>query len=469
MLETFNPLISLSTYFLSRNLYKRSFRQGQTNGYLVAMEKKTCIAVLITTIVLISLISGAVDVNGQSGTQVSGILVKDTTWTKAQSPYSLTGPVGVSTGVRLTVEAGTVINCNGFFIAVNGTLNVKGIVSDSVVFNNVGGDYPYYGITFTELSDPSSVIENSIITPAQYAYYTIYINNSYTKLSNNTITGTIDIEKGSSLIDNNKISGSISAHGSPQVVNNNIISTISGIQNQGDDATIISNNVITGAGQGYGIGGGHATVSGNIISNFETGISKVYGTIQRNLVTACYFGIDAEASGRIQNNTITNNVEGIFFGAWNPAIEYNNLQNNTHNLYLNAYANGNITAPNNWWGTTDPQAIKQTIHDNREGFDVFTAAYEPVLTEPNAQAPPIPSWPSESPSPSPTLTVSPTASESESPTSSPIPAGTSPPPQVTLQPIPAWFYAIIVGLLTVIVVLLCVIIVQRRKISGVAI
>ncbi len=429
------------------------------------MGKKAFVAALSILLVVTSLAAGAVNVNAQSGTQVSGILVKDTTWTKAQSPYSLAGPVGVSTGVRLTIEAGTVVNCNGFFIAVNGTLNAKGTVSDNVVFNNVGGDYPYYGITFTESSDPSSVIENAIITPAQYAYYTIYINNSFTRLSTNTITGTIDIEKGSPLIETNKINGGSSVHGSPQIVNNNIFSSTSGIQNQGDDATVISNNVITGEGQGPGIGGGHATVSGNVISNFETGISKVYGTIQGNLVTACYFGIDAEASGRIQNNTITNNVEGIFFGAWNPAIEYNNLQNNTHNLYLNVYANFNVSAPNNWWGSSDTQAIKQTIHDNREGFDVFTVNFEPFLSSPNAQAPPI-SQPSESPLPSPTLTVSPTASES--PTSTPTPAVSSPPPQVTVQPIPVWFYAIIVGLLTVIVVLLSVIIVQRRKIGRVA-
>ena len=45
----------------------------------------------------------------QSGTNVSGIISSDTTWTQANSPYNLTGNVQVNNGVSLTIEAGITV------------------------------------------------------------------------------------------------------------------------------------------------------------------------------------------------------------------------------------------------------------------------------------------------------------------------------------------------------------------------
>jgi hypothetical protein len=390
-----------------------------------------------TTFLIAMIICGFASIGGanlsvaQSSNQVSGIITSNTTWTKANSPYSLTGPFGIGIEVTLTIEAGTEINLNGFFIAVNGTLNARGTSNEKIHFNNVGGSYPYYGITFTEFSTPNSIIENALITSNYSSDYSIYINNTSTTINSNTISGTIATLKGSSTISNNQIMGRISAYGSPKIINNVITTDNYGIENRGESSTIISNNTIRGQGAGYGIGGGEGTISNNVISNFESGISKVEGTIERNLITSNYFGIDAEASGRIQNNTIMNNVEGIFIGAWSPTIIYNNMQNNTHNIYLNVYARINMSALDNWWGTADARAIKQTIHDNYEGFDHFTVVFEPYLISPNVQAPILPSAAPVSPSPAssqlsspsasgppitiPTSTLSPTVSSSQQP------------------------------------------------------
>jgi hypothetical protein len=344
------------------------------------MKKAFAIASLL--IILCAFICTGSFGTAQNGINVSGILTTDTTWTKTNSPYTLSGPFGVGTGVTLTIEAGTEINLNGFFIAVNGTLNARGSNSEQIHFSNVGSSYPYYGITFTELANSDCIIENSVITSTPNAYYTIYINNTFTTLNSNTIDGKIAILKGSSIISNNQITGSISVHGSPQIVNNFIIAHTYGIENRGESSTVIRNNTIQGESKsnGYGVGGGEGHISDNVIFGFESGISKVAGTIEINLISNNYFGIDAEASGIIQNNTIIDNVEGIFMGAWSPTVIYNNMQNNTHNIYLNAYSKFNFTAINNWWGTTDPQAIKQTIHDNWEGFDFFTVNFAPFLT-----------------------------------------------------------------------------------------
>ena len=66
------------------------------------------------------------------------------------------------------------------------------------------------------------------------------------------------------------------------------------------------------------------------------------------------------------------------------------------------------TAKNNWWGTTDQQAINQTIYDSNDDFNLGTINFVPFLNSPNPQAPslnmPIPtSNPSSSPTSKPTV------------------------------------------------------------------
>ena len=47
-----------------------------------------------------------------SQTNVSGALSSDTTWSLANSPYTLTGNVLVTSGVTLTIEAGVTVKFN---------------------------------------------------------------------------------------------------------------------------------------------------------------------------------------------------------------------------------------------------------------------------------------------------------------------------------------------------------------------
>ena len=87
------------------------------------------------------LVSGLVLVNTanfgvvRAATEVTGILTSDTIWTKANSPYHLTGPILVSDRVTLTIEAGTVVNLNDYYIRVEGTLRATGSSTDLIHFN----------------------------------------------------------------------------------------------------------------------------------------------------------------------------------------------------------------------------------------------------------------------------------------------------------------------------------------------
>ncbi|MEP4669967.1 MAG: hypothetical protein ABJZ91_14170, partial [Cyclobacteriaceae bacterium] len=71
-----------------------------------------------------------------NGVDVSGNLIDDDTWTKANSPYNIVGDVGVPAGLTLTIEPGVEINYTGDFrILVFGAIQVNGTETDSVRFN----------------------------------------------------------------------------------------------------------------------------------------------------------------------------------------------------------------------------------------------------------------------------------------------------------------------------------------------
>lgn len=71
----------------------------------------------------------------KSQTNVSGNIPGNTTWTKAGSPYILTGNVGVRTGYTLTIEPGVTVRRNGDFqILILGAVQINGTQKDSIEF-----------------------------------------------------------------------------------------------------------------------------------------------------------------------------------------------------------------------------------------------------------------------------------------------------------------------------------------------
>jgi hypothetical protein len=170
----------------------------------------------------------------QASTNVTGILCSDTTWTKANSPYNLTGPVSINSDVTLTIEPGTTVNLNNFYITVNGVLVAKGTSTDKIQINGISGAGPFgdlsvpftYGINFTALSvgynaqtGSGSIIENAVINST-----TLALAGSET-ISNDIINGYIS-STGSSEISNNVITGEIHVTSWSEVINNNINGTI---------------------------------------------------------------------------------------------------------------------------------------------------------------------------------------------------------------------------------------------------
>jgi len=89
-----------------------------------------------------------------------------------------------------------------------------------------------------------------------------------------------------------------------------------------------------------------------------------------------------------------------------PAITNNNIYNNSYNA--ETFVSVQTSLPDNWWGTTNTQAINQSIYDFKDDFNLGTVNFVPFLTAPNPQAPvflaPAPTstpTPSASPTPAP--------------------------------------------------------------------
>lgn len=86
------------------------------------MKKLFCISILFVALLL-----NVQQINASetySGTQVSGIITSDVTWTKEGSPYTLVGNVQI--GGKLKVEPGTVILGNSHSLTVFGEVNAEG-------------------------------------------------------------------------------------------------------------------------------------------------------------------------------------------------------------------------------------------------------------------------------------------------------------------------------------------------------
>jgi hypothetical protein len=336
----------------------------------------------------------------QAFTDVNGIISSNTIWTKANSPYSLSGPMRVNNGVTLSIEAGTIINLNNHSIKVDGTLYAIGSNTEKIRVDNGEIDFTFISIDWNEQTGSGSIIKNAVLSST-----ILDINNSSPKIDSSFINGHIDCQQGAPIISNNNIIGddyyAVIAAGSA-VISNNII-TCTNVQNIGilADGTLISNNTITGLGA-YGVKGGKL-VSNNVISGFQTGIEATGTTAERNVITINNHGIDLHG-GYLRNNTIVNNMVGIYSFS-SHIIMYNNIYNNSYNMFLDTTSleeKSNVDASFNWWGTTDEQAINRSIYDNKNDFNLGTVSFVPVLNESNSQAmPDATSLPSSAPSATP--------------------------------------------------------------------
>jgi hypothetical protein len=407
------------------------------------------VAILIGGLILANVLF----VEVQAATNFNGLISSDTTWTKASSPYSLTGPVAINQGVTLRVEPGVTVNLNGYYIRVNGTLNARGSPNDKITFN--GGQITFTNVSngWNEQTQSGCLIQNAIINQILISNSnSIKIDSSIINgdisvtsssiISNCTVTG--DISSLMSTISHNNVKGDITlgsvtlggfttAEESSTVSDNTVEGTISSGSPKGTPE--IFDNTVSGGGircTGYG------SIHDNYVHDCDVGIglysTRVFGgylacfaTVENNIVVDNDRGIRIELSSlnglgtqtpTIQYNRIARNSIGISlyesnYGA-TPTIRYNNLEDNyNYSFYL--AAPNSPDASYNWWGTTNESAISQSIYDSKNDFNLGTVSFQPILTSPNSNAPTPTSTPTPTPQQTPATSPTPTPTPSQKP------------------------------------------------------
>ncbi|MCL4430157.1 MAG: hypothetical protein M1167_05335 [Chloroflexi bacterium] len=413
-------------------------------------------ATLVTSLFLVA--------NVHASTPVSGTINVDTTWTQANSPYTLTGTVLVNSGVTLTIQPGVTVDLGSYFLQVSGTLNAEGTSDNQIVFTT-GSFYSSARVIFNSVSAPWNEAAGSgcVIKNAVFNVVAVYITGGSPKISNSYFTNSFYTALsglgGSPLIVNNAFNCKTSAisfsSGSPTISYNFIKCTIasgaSGI-NTGSASAYISDNNITSCY--YGVyATGNATITGNLITSSQFGVysNNALGTLDHNIISNNSIGV--LGGGAIWSNTVGNNSAGIIVNVASCNITQNNLFNNTQ-YNVGAPTSSSINATYNWWGTTDVAAINQTVYDSKNVTSYGTVNFVPFLTAPNPNAPALESInyvpaptptpiPTPIPNPTPTLYPTPTLSPppptntSLSPTSTPTPPPTpTPTPSPTPVPTP---------------------------------
>jgi len=418
-----------------------------------------------------------------------GVITQSATWTKANSPYTLDGPTSIASGVTITIEPGVTVNLNNYYLQVNGSLIARGTADSKIYFTNgrviytpasPGGTVFEYTITdeldtattltitkntFNKLAvgGSSTVTDNTIANLGAEGSATI-TNNQITqscdvsgsaKVTHNNIQTRVVFRGGSTAtISNNQISDGVhcDARGGTVVISDNQITTTNSyplIYLSGVEATITNNKIIGQNSPNSGIsilGSYHsaiqtrATITGNQISGCKIGIdfSNGWGTIKQNAIVNNNLGMSISVStfynlpapgtnvGTVEQNTIAKNSVGLQYSPEQLAvtIQNNNLQDNS-NYNFKITDTADIFLPNNYWGTTLTDEIKQKIYDYNYDFNLGEVTYTPILTQPAAGAPAIPTdiptiAPTQAPTNQPTTNpTTPQTTTSATPTAAP--------------------------------------------------
>lgn len=292
--------------------------------------------------------------------------------------------INSGTGV-LTLDYLTVSNNNGDYGTIqNNSSNFD--ISNSTFSNNASGsticsragNVNVTNVTFTGNTSYSS-------NACHYNYVGTIFNTGTMVVSNSTFT-------------NN--SGSTGYWGSGGVTNlpddmgpggTMTVSNSTFTNNTGGNASAIYGTVtVSGStfngNSGCAVGGGNSSITNSNFTNNSCATSGAVNISYSTISSTGGTGTAVDSPASVTYSVIYGYAVGIQGAP--TTFHHNNIYGNTqYNLKLTG--SGNVTAANNWWGTTDTNTINAKIYDKNDNLNLGTVTYTPILNaaEPTAGDP----------------------------------------------------------------------------------
>ena len=330
---------------------------------------------------------------------VAGAISSDTTWTKANSPYTVIGNIQVNADVTLTIEPGVVVQFSsgplstvGYYIDVQGTLRADGTTTtgvDPILFTSESKDGYWGCIAFTDTSvdwnentQAGSKVKNCII---EYAGNSQGINNArYGGAAIKCLSAVPLISN--NIIRYNAGDGIATGYDSIALPENTVTSHVHHIQNNRIHHSVNGVNIAVNGVKlenNYLINNSRAI---NFTTNLNT-IDVLHNTIINNRSSATANCINLplyfEQASLIENtisitgNDIENQVEGTVSIAFSESLDnsdyvFSMTDNNIVSadsctaVFLSGWKHLNPDAMNmhsNWWGTVDLSLIDELLYD----------------------------------------------------------------------------------------------------------
>ncbi len=155
----------------------------------------------------------------------------------------------------------------------------------------------------------------------------------------------------------------------------------------------VADSVFTNNNEGLRFGRAKFTILHNTIENNNLGVrfTRMEGPVEivGNTITRNRIGVFLVPSGQ---NIVDFFEPGRTGKPWNEGhllIESNNIFANTdYNLNLGAKQKWDLAITGNWWGTTNPEIIRNSIFDKERDSALGNALFEPFQSKPLRDAGP---------------------------------------------------------------------------------